>query len=75
MQHNISKLIFKLTSTTELWLSRLRLPAANGLPSIYKHFLPSQAIKKSPVLRKRTVACLLDIFQAGPSSFKSTSTC
>jgi len=56
-------------------LRRQRLPAAKGFPSTYKHFLPSQAIRKSPVLRKRMVACRLDIFQAGPSSFRSTSTC
>lgn len=52
---------FILTSKTELCLSWQWLPDIIGFPSTYKHFLPSQVIKKTPESHKRMVACCLDI--------------
>lgn len=45
-----------------------------GLLSTKIGRFPSEERKKSPLFLNRIVPCLLDIFQAGPSNVKSTST-
>ncbi|KAI8438213.1 hypothetical protein MSG28_010831 [Choristoneura fumiferana] len=44
-----------------------------GRPSTNIGRLPSEDIKKSPVLRRRMVACLRETLAAGPSRVRSTS--
>lgn len=67
------KLKQKITSMTLLWLSFTLFPWSIGRPSTKIGLLPSEDIKKSPLLRRRIVACFLETFAAGPSKLKSTS--
>lgn len=66
--------IRQITSKVELWWSLALVPMTTGLPSMYSGLRPSLTTQYSPSLRSLMTACRLEIFHAGPSKDKSTST-
>lgn len=69
----LKNIIYLFTSMILLWFSFTLFPWSIGRPSTNIGLLPSEDIKKSPLFRRRMVACFLETFAAGPSKLKSTS--
>lgn len=61
-------------SKVELWWSLAFVPNTTGFPSMYNGLRPSLTTQYSPSLRSLMTACRREIFQAGPSKERSTST-